>query len=113
MRMLLALPLAAFLIGCGSAHHSGSAHPPGRAQHPATATVTIRDFKFGAALHVSTGTKVVWVNADSAPHTATGKGFDTGTLAQGKRGSFTFTKPGRYSYVCQFHPFMHGTVVVR
>jgi len=26
--------------------------------------------------------------------------------------SFTFTKPGRYEYICSIHPTMHGTVVV-
>ena len=105
--MLLTLPLAALLIGCGSAsktHHETRA---------ASATVTIRNFKFGPTLHVAAGTTVTWVNADTAPHTATGKGFDTGTLAQGQRKSVTFSKTGTYPYVCQFHPFMHGTIVVQ
>lgn len=105
--MLLTLPLAALLIGCGGA---------GQTRHQVSApraTVTIRNFKFGPTLHVAAGTTVTWFNADSAPHTATGKGFDTGTLARGQRKPITFGKPGTYSYVCQFHPFMHGTIVVR
>lgn len=103
MRMLLTLPLAALLIGCGGAHNDKAIK---------AATVTIRDFKYGPALHVATGTAVTWVNRDSAPHTVTGPGLKLGTLAKGQRRSFTFSKAGTYSYVCLFHPFMHGTVVV-
>jgi len=101
--MLLTLPLAALLIGCGSAHKDTTATK--------AATVPIKSFKFGPALHVAAGTTVTWVNDDNAPHTVTGRGISL-TLKHGQRGSFTFSKPGTYAYVCQFHPFMHGTVVV-
>ena len=60
------------------------------------------------------GTKVTWRNLDSSPHTATATsgGLDTGTLRQGQSRTLTLAKPGRYAYICSFHPFMHGTVVV-
>lgn len=63
---------------------------------------------------VQVGGKVIWQNEDSAPHTATADdgSFDTGTLEEGKTGSATFKEPGTYTYFCEIHPTMHGTVEV-
>lgn len=106
--MPLTLPLIAVIAGCGGgASNSSAGHPA------APKTVTIADFKFGAPVTVPVGTKVTWVNRDRAPHTATGTGFDTGTLTRGQRASHVFAKAGTYAYVCQLHPFMRGTVIVR
>ncbi|HXL41206.1 MAG TPA: plastocyanin/azurin family copper-binding protein, partial [Actinomycetota bacterium] len=33
-------------------------------------------------------------------------------LHHGDQFTHTFTAPGTYAYICQIHPFMHGTVVV-
>lgn len=118
MRHLLVLSAAVLVGGCGGSTATNSDGPPARtaaadAAASAARTVEIRGFDFGAALTVRRGTKVTWVNRDRAPHTATGAGFDTGILRQGRRGSFTFTRPGSYRYVCALHPFMRGIVVVR
>jgi plastocyanin len=63
---------------------------------------------------VQAGGKVIWQNQDTAPHTATADdgSFDTGTIEQGKIGSATFKDPGTYTYFCEIHPTMHGTVEV-
>jgi len=63
---------------------------------------------------VQAGGKVIWQNEDSAPHTATADdgSFDTGTIAEGKLGSATFKDPGTFTYHCEIHPTMHGTVEV-
>ena len=63
---------------------------------------------------IQVGGKVTWINQDSAPHTATADdgSFDTGTLAEGKLKSETFRQPGTYTYICQIHPTMHGTLEV-
>jgi len=63
---------------------------------------------------VQVGGKVTWQNQDSAPHTATADdgSFDTGTIEQGKLGSATFKEAGTYTYFCEIHPTMHGTVEV-
>jgi plastocyanin len=63
---------------------------------------------------VQVGGKVTWQNEDSAPHTATADdgSFDTGTIEQGKLGSATFKEPGTFTYFCEIHPTMHGTVEV-
>jgi plastocyanin len=80
-----------------------------------SAKVDIADFAYDPdPVTVEAGGKVIWLNRDSAPHTASAKdgSFATGTLQQGKLKSETFKTPGTHTYVCQIHPFMHGTVVV-
>jgi hypothetical protein len=60
------------------------------------------------------GDSVTWTNRDSAAHTATasGGGFNTGTLKQGQSATHRFTTAGRFAYICAIHPNMKGTVVV-
>jgi plastocyanin len=63
---------------------------------------------------VQAGGKVIWQNEDTAPHTATADdgSFDTGTIEKGKIGSATFKEAGTFTYFCEIHPTMHGTVEV-
>jgi plastocyanin len=99
--------LCAFaLAACGSTDKKSAS--------PASAAIAIRDYKFApATLTVKAGARVTWTNSDTAPHTATAAGtFDTGTLKQGASKTLVLSKPGSYSYVCAFHPFMKGTVEV-
>lgn len=58
--------------------------------------------------------KVIWQNQDTAPHTATADdgSFDTGTIEKGKIGSATFKEAGTFTYFCEIHPEMQGTVEV-
>lgn len=63
---------------------------------------------------IEAGGKVIWINRDSAPHTATADdgSFDTGTLEEGKLKSESFKDAGNYPYFCEIHPDMRGTVEV-
>jgi plastocyanin len=63
---------------------------------------------------IQEGGKVIWLNQDSTPHTATADdgSFDTGTLQEGKLKSETFKEAGTFTYHCELHPNMHGTVEV-
>jgi plastocyanin len=63
---------------------------------------------------VQAGGKVIWQNQDAAPHTATADdgSFDTGTIEKGKIGSETFKEAGTFTYFCEIHPTMHGSVEV-
>lgn len=63
---------------------------------------------------IEAGGKVIWINRDSAPHTATADDgtFDTGTLEEGKLKSESFKEPGIYPYFCEIHPSMRGTLEV-
>lgn len=73
--------------------------------------VSIEGFKFvPASLTVSVGDTVTFTNNDGAPHTATGSGFDTGTLRKGQSATVTITSSGENAYVCNFHPMMKGTI---
>jgi len=68
-----------------------------------------------ARISIAPGTRVTFNNRDQTAHTATGmtRPFDTGTIRPGQSRTVTFIKPGTYTYYCQFHAFMHGTVTVR
>ena len=63
---------------------------------------------------LGTNATVTWINQDGVDHTVTSEtgAFNSGTLAPGAEFSYTFTAPGNYTYGCEFHPFMRGTVVV-
>jgi plastocyanin len=66
-----------------------------------------------ATASVAAGQTVAFVNNDSIPHTATGSGFDTGTLAPGATSApITMNTLGSFPYHCQFHPTMTGTLNV-
>ncbi|WP_236572824.1 cupredoxin domain-containing protein [Streptomyces sp. GS7] len=77
--------------------------------------VAIAGFAFSpSTLTVSKGTTVTWTNEDRAPHTVTGSGgLNSPTLWGGDSYTFTFKTAGTFSYGCDIHPFMHGTVVVK
>jgi plastocyanin len=65
-------------------------------------------------LTVQRGDRVVWVNKDPFPHTATAKGtFDSGSIAAGHSWSYVAHKPGEFAYVCTLHPGMKGTLLVK
>ena len=77
--------------------------------------VEIVDFAYDPEpARVATGGKVIWQNMDSAPHTATAddNSFDTGTLEEGKLKSESFKQAGTFTYFCEIHPDMRGTVEV-
>jgi len=94
---------------------SGGTPMAGTPASASSNSVEIKSFAFNpATITVPAGTTVTWTNQDAAPHTATAvdKSFDTGRLDQGQSGTFTFDKPGTYTYTCTFHPSMKGTVIV-
>jgi len=70
---------------------------------------------FGAnPLTISTGTTISWLNSDNTTHTsiADGNQWSSGDIQPGGRFTFTFTSAGRFTYHCQIHPNMVGTIVV-
>lgn len=88
------------------------AHPV----HADTVHVTIKGFSFQpAALTVPVGTTVTWTNEDSVDHTSTSDTgvWNSGHLGTGQSFSFTFKRPGTFSYHCAIHPDMKATIVVQ
>ena len=84
----------------------------GSGSPPRTHTVEIRGMEFHpAALTVSVGDTIVWINRDIVPHTATAGDWDTGLLARGQSGHVVAQHTGQLRYVCSLHPTMRGTLV--
>jgi len=84
---------------------------------PQTVNVDIAGFKYSPnTVNIKVGDTVTWTQKDKVPHTVTivtgPESFDSGLLTQGKTFSYTFTKPGTYSYKCTPHPNMRGEVIV-
>jgi plastocyanin len=80
--------------------------------------VSIDNFKFTPTeLTVPVGTTVKWTNRDDVPHTVTSKddpsAFDSKALDTDQSFSFTFAKPGTYSYHCKIHTHMTATIIVK
>ena len=79
--------------------------------------VKIDNFTFAPVeLTVPPGTTVQWVNRDDIPHTVVSDDkatFKSKALDTDDNYSYTFLKPGTYSYFCSIHPKMTGKVVVQ
>jgi plastocyanin len=65
-------------------------------------------------LKVAVGAAVTFVNRDGEPHTITAldRSFDSGALDGKGSWIHRFRKPGKYAFLCGFHPYMRGTIVV-
>ena len=111
--LLLAALTVPLLSGCGGGETSSTPTTRDAAASGGEAvSVVVKDFKFGDPVRISRGGSVEWVNEDTAPHNAVGDDFKTADLEGGERDSVDFDEPGTYDYVCTFHPFMKGSVVV-
>lgn len=77
-------------------------------------TIEIEGFSFGAPLEITAGTTVTVVNRDSVPHTWTADdgSFDSGRLSPGESFTITLTQPGEFTFYCQIHPSMTGSITV-
>jgi plastocyanin len=86
------------------------------AARPATAThtVTIENMAYTPRmLTIRRGDTIVWVNRDLFPHTVTGSGFDSRSIAPSQTWAHVGTVTGRVDYRCTLHPTMTATVLVR
>jgi plastocyanin/uncharacterized membrane protein YozB (DUF420 family) len=74
--------------------------------------VPMVDFEFAPRdIVVPVGSTIVWVNQDSAPHTATaddGQAFGSDLLSLGQSFRFTATTVGEIPYFCDLHGFPNG-----
>ena len=81
-----------------------------------TYTVTIENMQFNPQeLTVHRGDRIVWVNKDLFPHTATAahKAFDSGSIAANASWSYRAVRKGDYAYGCVFHPTMKARLTVQ
>jgi plastocyanin len=109
MRIIRYAAVVAFAGGIGLA-------AVGIAVAAAPAAVTIDNFAFTpATITVAAGSTVTWTNSDDIPHTvrAVDGSFRSKAMDSDESYSFTFAKPGVYSYFCSIHPKMVGKVIVK
>ena len=120
----IAYTIIAIQVSCKPAPADSAVPASAKADAPASQPTTqavivkIDNFKFEPKeLQIAAGTTVTWQNADDVPHTATSKDdpqlFDSGALDTDEKYSFTFSKPGTYTYYCKVHPHMTGVVTVK
>ena len=87
------------------------------ADAPPNVDIKIDNFSFSpATVTVPAGTQITWTNRDDIPHTVVSDDKTTvksRALDTDEKFSFTFSKPGTYSYFCSIHPKMTGKVVVQ
>jgi plastocyanin len=87
---------------------------------PPPARVAIQTFQFAPdTLRVAAGTKVIWTNQDDIEHTVTagtppkrGAAFDAVLKSKGSTIDRTFERPGTFTYFCDRHQFMRGTITI-
>ena len=113
MRTLVIAALAVMVSAAGTdAWQKGQ-----KERKPVTHTVTVDATGFSpASLTITAGDSVLWVNKDLIPHTATSKKagvFDSGAIAAGRSWKQTMKTRGELPYVCEFHPTMKGTLIVK
>jgi len=73
---------------------------------PATAVIEMGDHFFDPAqLTVKVGTTVTWKSVGQSTHDLAARdgSFALGAISFGQTFSFTYTKAGRYPYVCMQH----------
>jgi len=95
----------------------GFADKASAGENPTSLQITIDNFSFTpATLTVPAGTEVTWVNHDDIPHSVVSEDkttFKSRALDTDEKFSFTFAKPGTYTYFCSIHPKMSAKVVVQ
>jgi plastocyanin len=78
--------------------------------------VVISNFTFSPpTLRVAPGTTITITNNDGVTHTVTAddKSFDSGQIAGGATATVTLESPGKYTYHCDIHNYMTGTIEVK
>lgn len=116
LRILFYTICIAAMVTAILAARRGSAAVVDPAAAPVNVEVKINNFAFTpATLTVSAGTQVTWTNNDEIPHNVVSddKAIKSKVLDTDEKFSFTFSKPGTYSYVCSIHPRMKGKIVVQ
>ncbi len=81
-----------------------------------SAEVRVDNFTFAPqTLAVPVNSTVTWVNKDDVPHVIASNDdlFKSKALDTDDKYSYTFSKPGTYSYYCSVHPKMVGQIVVQ
>lgn len=84
------------------------------AEAEANLSIRMAAFAFSGDESGTVGDTVRVVNNDDFSHTwtSTDQDFHSGTLRPGEEFLHTFEQPGTFSYFCQIHPEMSGTITI-
>jgi plastocyanin len=124
--------IAAVFAGCSAHAETPATAPTGATSAAAGPVIKLRSLMFNpSTTTVKVGTTVTWLNDEAITHTVTSGRFigvdkttglrssqnPDGTFnaklaGKGKTFSFTFTKPGIYTYYCDIHQGMNATITV-
>ena len=110
----LALTAATF-VGLAYAQAGSDAPLTSSSPYGAGRDVTIDNFSFSPTpITIPAGTTLTWTNRDDIPHTVVSddQQFKSKALDTDEKFSYTFSKPGTYSYFCSIHPKMVAKVIV-
>ena len=104
-------------------HVVGSPSPSPSTEDPTSsapsgepAVIDIKDFALSGPESVTPDATITVKNMDSAAHSVTADGGEFDLVIEGSGATGTFkapSEPGKYSYICKFHPSMVGTLVVK
>jgi plastocyanin len=123
LTLSVAILIAAVLLVAACSAGTKQA-PPSTSSSPASPTamqasgptISIADFKFSSPPAVPPGAKVTVTNSDGAEHTVTadsGNAFDVEVDGKGTATLTAPSQPGTYAYHCNYHPMMHGQLIVQ
>ncbi len=79
-------------------------------------TVVVSNNTFNpSTITVNVGSTITWSNNDTVTHTVTAddQSFTSGLLKKSTTWSRTFSTPGTFTYFCEIHPDMTGTVIAK
>ena len=129
MRWIICVALISSILSSGCNRNNGEAKaepmlsPPTvmndhDSAHERVQRITIDNFTYDPrSMTIAAGTKVIWLNRDDVPHTATStakpRAFDSGTLDTDETFAHIFSTPGTYEYYCALHPKMTATIIVK
>lgn len=117
MKLLVAAAVSATLAFGACGGDSDTVAEPAAGNGPAA--VTIMNFQFTpSTVEVRVGDEVTVTNNDTAvqaAHTLTAddRSFDTGNLAPDATATLTLEKAGTFTYRCELHSYMKGTIQVQ
>lgn len=124
--------LVGLMAGCSSSGGSSSPASAGSGAPVSGTVISLKDLMFApATTRIKVGTTVTWKNDEPITHTVTSGRitgvdkttglrsgqkpnglFDKRLAGQGATFSYTFHRPGRYSYYCDIHFGMNATIIV-
>jgi plastocyanin len=105
--------LMVVIYSCSKSSSNPSQQPGGN--NGSNGSITITGMAFPASTTVAKGTTVSWYNGDGYAHTVTsddGTTFNSGNLAAGATFTYKAATAGSFSYHCNYHSNMKGTLIV-